>query len=71
MDVRYRSMSGAALESEATFSARVEELRIGEHLKKMQSLGWTSMAAFAYCTDYVPGVCNPDLFADGSCAPLG
>lgn len=63
-------MSSAAFESEATLAARVEELKIGQHLPVMRTLGFRKMVNFEYGTDYVLGVGNPDAFLNDIIIPI-
>ena len=45
----------ALIDSSVEFTRRVEELGLKEHVVTMASLGVTTFAELAFCTDYTPG----------------
>eukprot|EP00973_Karenia_brevis_P057697 8026594-Karenia_brevis.AAC.1 len=59
-----------ALESAPYFNKRVKELGLSEHLATMQGLGWSTMGAFAFSANYVPGGADEKPFIDEVVAPI-
>ena len=59
----------SALDSQATFVERVNELGLGEHLEQFKRNGWVSFATLAFSTDYIPGVSSQDGFLNDIVLP--